>query len=163
MSGPASLPISLRGTWDDFFNSCAAGTSSDNRSRSRVVDRLAVFVGSGFLMCRLSSPGLILGRQIVSRDFSDGLGQLAFVAGAFLRTSSMALSFIRFVCKEIPRPSRLSFGIESRNPYVSILPHRVPQSYVSRARLFTLKFSWTMATTCTFFHARPILVRRDVD
>ena len=46
--------------------------------------------------------------KLVSRDFSDGFGQLAFVYGDPLANQLDGSFLIRFVCKEIPHLLRLS-------------------------------------------------------
>ena len=73
--------------------------------------------------------------KFVSRDFSDGFGQLAFVYGDPLANQLDGSFLIRFVCKEILHHSRFSLGIESRDPDVPSCWHRVPQSLPPRAPL----------------------------
>jgi hypothetical protein len=67
--------------------------------------------------------------KFVSRDFSDGFGQLAFVYRGPPANQLDGSFLIRFVCKEIPHHSRFSLGIESRDPYVPSCRHRVPQRW----------------------------------
>jgi hypothetical protein len=74
--------------------------------------------------------------KLVSRDFSDGFGQLAFVYGDPLAHQLDGSFLIRFVCEEIPHRSRFSLGIESRDPYVPSCRHLVPQSLYPARRCY---------------------------
>src|SRR3981189_270312 len=68
--------------------------------------------------------------KFVPRHFSDAFGQLPFVDGDPLANQFDGSFLIGFVCKEIPHDSRLSLGIESRDPDIPScwhLWHHAPQ------------------------------------
>ena len=109
----------------------AAATGGCFKCAVKVVDQL---INSLFFVrvCLFDMPPYIAGPhpwadKFVSRDFSDGFGQLAFVYRGPPANQLDGSFLIRFVCKEIPHHSRFSLGIESRDPYVPSCRHRVPQ------------------------------------
>ena len=56
--------------------------------------------------------------KFVPRHLSDGFGQFPFVYGDPLANQFDGSFLIGFVCKKIPHDSRVSLGIESRDPDV---------------------------------------------
>ena len=56
--------------------------------------------------------------KFAPRHLSDGFGQFPFVYGNPLANQFDGSFLIGFVCKKIPHDSRVSLGIESRDPDV---------------------------------------------
>ena len=74
---------------------------------------------SDFLPSRLTSPGLIPGPTNSFPDTSaTASASSPSFTGTLLRTNSMALSLSDSICKKISHDSRVSLGIESRDPDV---------------------------------------------
>jgi hypothetical protein len=79
-------------------------------------------------VCLLVIPPYVAGPhsradKFVPRHFSDGFGQLPFVYGDPLANQLDGFFLIGFVRKEIPHDSRLSLGIETRDPDVPSCCH----------------------------------------
>ena len=74
-------------------------------------------------VCLLAMPPYVAGPhpwadKFVPRHLSDGFGQFPFVYGDPLANQFDGSFLIGFVCKKIPHDSRVSLGIESRDPDV---------------------------------------------